>query len=1124
MLREESNPNSPGAQSRHVFIHQTSKCDAPGWIPGKWLYNVARVWSGERTLKGTQAPFMTFLQATCPNPAPYQYLRLIRLKDQITLYASGNGTDWRHAEGWTLDSLAASVEIGMVATGGNLSTTGTATFTNVSLKPLSVPVKTTWFGNSLPGGQAAVAQSVQAMHVNASNDRVYLSTFWDEATAEGSILTSAGTYYGRFDAIHGFFSGYAVTTSPSYAYIGVWVPGVDPADPSGSCDADSGWPLKPNVRFGIRRYDLKGAVAPFETCTAYCDCTNGYDGSIRTIVEVPYGTCSNNSSLPCDENADCGAGNTCNPTDRHIRGLAWDNSTLYASDTQANIIRMFSAGLTSLGDFPASTSIPKPAGLAVAVDHSLWVVSDNGGQKKILHYASNGTKQSQELSATGWNPKGLAIGSGGVIWVADSGPDMNIKKFNSDGSTAGTFGDTGGISSGTRGVVAPFKFNMPVAVGFDSGWNIYVAADGGTNADNDGGAEIRKFNAAGTQKIWDRYGVEFVDAGDADPTSNGKDIYTMEGHYTMDFSQSTGQEWAYKATTYDWASLYDDIRAHLFNNGGAGGVYLRRGPDGKRYLFATSWHGTFLGVHRFASDTSETAIPASLFASKHTLREEGPPTIPESPSWPTNQPQEQGGKPWIWADDDGAPNGLIASTEYEEYGVNETVRQWYVDAAMDVWAAILDNSSAAIRRYVLQSITNGVPVYSPSPSATVTFAPSTLNEWTALNCTSQQATDLAVTTVKRLAFDSAAKDMYVTVFTADKCDMDPPCQGPLCYSCDPDPYVTHDWQAGGRELRKYSNWDGNGTGPVRKLQWRAVLPWGGDLYPNSGAYHNVTSIAFAGSRVFANIMDTGEILVYDMGNGGNACTDTRSPLKTLVPGPEIAGKTGWFDMPTSMNAFRRGNGDYLVFAEKDLQAKGLVYRDPGSPLYFLDFEGATNFTLTNPSSGGTTPSYPTIGGSKVIKFRDTNSGGNKTAIYQNTVNTGALLARINQVFAQSAGSPPVIFEMNFTLERAEASNQPQSASITAGIILNKVGGGSLNPTGTPSIFNTLAYSHDESAGSEMLELVDRSSVSALRFTITPNGGATVINTINFQFEVRVGGSGTPEAYYVDNLTAIEVAP
>ncbi len=46
------------------------------------------------------------------------------------------------------------------------------------------------------------------------------------------------------------------------------------------------------------------------------------------------------------------------------------------------------------------------------------------------------------------------------------------------------------------------------------------------------------------------------------------------------------------------------------------------------------------------------------------------------------------------------------------------------------------------------------------------------------------------------------------------------------------------------------------------------------------------------------------------------------------PGPALGGveHTGWIDILTGITAFKRANGEYLVFVEEDYIAKSILYR------------------------------------------------------------------------------------------------------------------------------------------------------------------------------------------------------
>jgi hypothetical protein len=49
-------------------------------------------------------------------------------------------------------------------------------------------------------------------------------------------------------------------------------------------------------------------------------------------------------------------------------------------------------------------------------------------------------------------------------------------------------------------------------------------------------------------------------------------------------------------------------------------------------------------------------------------------------------------------------------------------------------------------------------------------------------------------------------------------------------------------------------------------------------------------------------------------------------VKTLKPGQEVAGESGWIDIPYGIRAVRRSNGEYLVFVEEDWKGKVIFYR------------------------------------------------------------------------------------------------------------------------------------------------------------------------------------------------------
>ncbi len=1076
MVREDLD-----ADSRYVFVTEESKVEPPDWLAGRRIGNQARTRKGDRTVGGIGLwKFANDPSMYDPSSPFGDYHKLVRYKDQITVYGStDSGATWRHLEGWTLPGLTASVRVGMaVAPRGfwfqDPNLVATATFDQVSLKPLVLTHHTSWAGNSLPGGSTSIMHNVQDMYVEPDpvTGRIFASTFWEESAKEGSIFTPNGDFYDSLDEAHPFRGNYAITSNGAYVYIGMMVSGTDPTDP-----AEPGYPQSPNVRYAVRRYTRDGRVAPVvpqsQCTTTLLKETYGYDCSMRFV-------CETNKSV-----------------DRHIRGLAWHpnsawGAVLLASDTMANRIRMYDQNLDPVagGEFPANPDLDQPRDIAVDSNGDLWIIAQWNGYPQVLKYQSNGAKYYQpQLYATGWDPTDLIV-SAGLIWVADAGPDQQIKKFYSDGTSAGSFGTLGGILSGTKGRVdaARLKLNNPVGVGVDSSGNIYVAGDGGAGVAA-GGAEFRKFNSSGILQ-WERVGLEFVEVVDADPGTDGKDLYSRDQHYGMDYSKSTGLEWSYKGMTLDRFTYPDDPRLH----GVAEGIYIRR-YQGKRFLFTATGHGTFLAGWRFESDTSEIAIPSVLFVKVH---------FPGNPSWPTNQPptQPESQARWMWRDDNG--DGRIDSNEYpaDMREPNENVWGWYVDDSLNIWTTAWRKDDAEIRVYKLKGLdpVHGNPIYGPGTGCWGSPSDCIVNYTTpALFREVGDPETTPIEGVMRSVYVPATDTLYLGGYNEANPLSPPPIFG--------------EFGMVGRVVARYNNWT---TDPTHTPVWSTVLPFD----PLYDVWKAGKGLDVAGNRVYVGMADTRKILVYEAATG--------TLLKSMQPGPEVAGESGWLDTIVSLNAFQRSNGDYLVFAEEDYSGKALIYREAPTPLYLETFSGGNPFLYYNPGTGGSV-GLETIGGSVVVRFRDTTAGfpAGGVSLFRNTLGSGhPLVSRINQVYALPGGSPAVDFEMNFTLERKEASNKPDPAAITVGVILNEVGGGINVITGTPSIYNSLAYQHNEAAGSEVLELVDRNWSSSFRFTIVPNGGATVVDNLQFQFGVRVltPVSSTPESYYVDNLTAFEVVP
>lgn len=80
-------------------------------------------------------------------------------------------------------------------------------------------------------------------------------------------------------------------------------------------------------------------------------------------------------------------------------------------------------------------------------------------------------------------------------------------------------------------------------------------------------------------------------------------------------------------------------------------------------------------------------------------------------------------------------------------------------------------------------------------------------------------------------------------------------------------------------------------------------------------------VTAAGDYAFTGGWKTrGQIWVHRLSDGAE--------VGMFDPGPNVGGveKTGWIDLLTGINAFKRSTGEYLVFVEENYQAKSLIYR------------------------------------------------------------------------------------------------------------------------------------------------------------------------------------------------------
>ncbi len=433
-------------------------------------------------------------------------------------------------------------------------------------------------------------QSIDGTHVQDNMDTLwvkpdgtcYAGCGWDEDKHEVSAYKS-GAYVTFFANMHpGEGGNYpaAITGDASYVYIG-----------NGN---------------NIRRYNFDGSHAKFTggvgAWTDEADPTAAFTGVANKVI----------------------VGVAADPVNKRL--FAAVNYQL--KDSSGNVTgsysKVFSFNTTS-GIAPLSSwDVVRPDRCAVAPDGSLWIIQegDANNAPAIVRYSSSGSLLTQKITfpSTSW-PAALCLdATGAKLYVADNGPDQQVKIFTNLTATplsAGAFGTLGGIFSGTPGVVAPLKFNGLTGVGLDTNGNIYVSQNRfgpDVSGPEGGGSILESYNLSTSAQNWRLLGLEFVDMLAIDYNGDGVDVYSKYTHYTMDYTQPPNHEWTYKGHMLNRFKYPSDTRyTERYDSFDWSTGYLFRTIQGKKFFFDSSLWGDRFEVYRFNSTTDgEVAIPCAL--------------------------------------------------------------------------------------------------------------------------------------------------------------------------------------------------------------------------------------------------------------------------------------------------------------------------------------------------------------------------------------------------------------------------------------------------------------------------------------------------------------------------------
>jgi hypothetical protein len=524
---------------------------------------------------------------------------------------------------------------------------------------------------------------------------------------------------------------------------------------------------------------------------------------------------------------------------------------------------------------------------------------------KVHIYDKNTLKKIQSFSVK--NAGQIAIDKKGTLWVIQSKDDKTPGKvlhYSSTGTKLpGVIADVENpnaiavnaqgrllvAENGTRQQILIYNTaNQPKQVGtFGIKGGVYAGIPGeikdlkfyginGVGSDssgniyvaNDGfnrsGVDLRKLSANGKLQ-WQLLGLHFIDNADVDPVSDGAIAFTKQERFVMDYSKPAGKQWTFKGHTLNAFKYPQDPRLHT----GPDATIIRR-IQGKPFMFLMDMYGTTIQIYRFNKTTDgEIAIPSGIFVGSR----DGDGGAAFGGKWPPFQPQKG---EWIWRDKNG--NGKFESNEYDRSKDHPYIGGWWIDRKGDIWKSLRTQDGIGIRHYPFQGFdAHGNPMYSYKSMKKLPH-PKFIGD------------------LRRIEYYPDTDTMYLSGFTQEH------------------PAINGDYaKLIGSEIMRIDNWSKGNLKP----RFRIVLPTDKSAPPD---VLTPTSMSVAGDYIFVTTTKTWETYVYSASTG--------KLIRTLKPGAEVSGQLGWVDIAYGVRAFRRKNGEYLVFVEEDLKGKVIMYQMP----------------------------------------------------------------------------------------------------------------------------------------------------------------------------------------------------
>ena len=627
---------------------------------------------------GVGATIKSSLQSQAKNPGDIGYpaelpywVRLIRVGHAVSSYQSADGTTWvqQHFGGVRFHpGLPDEVLAGLTVSQHDSNTpVESATFDSVTITTkLDLSYASSWLGQTWASNyyQGHVQMQVTAMCIDRSGAKPVLRMTGQNEALDSSVYDLDGNLLWMYQLEHGG---------------------------GGSCIASDG-----------------GFIY---------EATGGNDNGLSKLKRIGA---HNNAPEPDTGGKDKDTAAAVSMAGTQMTGLAAAAGKVYVAEANSERVIVFDGA--SMQEV-ATWATPRPGTLALDGKGGLWVVQRPGTEPSVPFKAKDGDQPEVKGTSLNYRPTGIPFPTGsharlhyftldgkqdaarsidlstlpqpcmptglaispkdGRIYLCDVGAGQCVWIFDpATGKQIGSVGKPGGVYKNTvPGRVDAQHLFFPRTVTIDVDGSIYVAMcprEGWV-----GGNLMRKYDPTGTKVLWERQGLEFNECADADPGTDGVDVFTQINRYQLDFSKKLGQEATFVGITFDPFTYPQDRRNAT--HGGAVNATVVRTVQGQRLLYYHIWARHGEAIYRFAKG-SDIAIPAAEVSNDGV--------------WIDNNAN---GKK-----DDGESFGKLP----DNAGGGQS---WVVDANGDIWAAGWNQ----VRCWRMQGFTkDGVPQFTSKPTET----------------------------------------------------------------------------------------------------------------------------------------------------------------------------------------------------------------------------------------------------------------------------------------------------------------------------------------------------------------------------------------------------------------------